>query len=148
MLKSISYFVIMIFFVPFPVHSQDADQKVKYPENNLPIELVEAILHHPTVSKYLHYDIPERQPLKLLVNQHISSDLQIFYRSDQVKLTDNKEKIADLLEIRFSDIKCSNDEILVDFSFLSNIEGLGISGRAEKTENGDWKIKILKVVFI
>lgn len=146
--NKLNFFFLIIFFVPSLIFSQEVDPKVNCLNNSYSKELVESILHHPTVSKYLHYDIKARQPLKLLINQHIDPDLQIFYKANQVILTENKEKFADLLEIRFRDIKCLNDITMVSFSFLSKIEGLGISGKAVKTENGDWRIEILQVVFI
>ena len=146
--NKLNFFLLIMFSVPSLIFSQEADRKTDYFDNSLSQELIEAIFCHPTVSKYLHYDIPTRRPLKLLINKNTDPDLKIFYKSDQVILTENKEKFDDLLEIQFDDIKCLNDKTLVDFSFISKIEGLGIMGKAVKTENKSWKIEIIKVVFI
>lgn len=108
--------------------------------------IIESILENKTVNKYLHTDMRSRIPLKILCNEYIKKDYQIFLNRKRVIIT-NDQTIKDLLIIRFEKIKCRDNKIQLFFTFRSDIEGVGIYGEIKSIDN-EWYIEILKEILI
>ena len=85
--------------------------------------MIEAILMHENVKKYLHLEKENRTPIKLKASKIVTKDLNIILNKQSVLVTDDIA-LKDLIVLRFEEIKC--EEKKVSFSIFLKMENAHI----------------------
>jgi len=109
------------------------------------IKILNSILSHQDVYKFLHINLPERMPIKILSNDYFNDSLTFEYKQEKVLFVKNYEKYNDALSIELSEINCSNN--IVKFGFFSKIEGADILGIVKKNNQEQWITSITQVGY-
>ena len=104
-------------------------------------EAIQLILDVPDFQMWLHGEIQERVPLKLLINDFIKIEYDLYKFGEQVRIIDSatikSEQINDAIRIRLLD----TEKDTVRFSLYHQIEGATMEGRLYRRSN-QWNIII------
>lgn len=111
------------------------------PTNHGHQEAIQLILDEPRLQKWLHCELPERLPIKLLSNKFVKEEYQLFKFGMEVQILDSEliksENIQDVIVIDVLETK--NDTM--SFRLFHQIEGALILGRLTKGSK-DWQLLI------
>lgn len=111
--------------------------------DNDKILLLIEILNNSDVNKFLHLNLIERMPIKVISNEYFNNKVDYIFNKEKVLFVSDYEKYPDALVIEYSKIDCANSKI--DFGFFSKIEGTDILGKIRKTKEGKWEVLISQV---
>lgn len=105
--------------------------------------ILTAILRTETFQEFLHPELEERLPVRLVKSDFITDDLQILSNAQKVGFRDSLGlPKASVHRITIKNVDCENKTL--EYSIFYPIEGVIIGGYVEK-KNGEWTANVSHV---
>ncbi|MBC2839730.1 hypothetical protein [Robiginitalea sp. SC105] len=105
-------------------------------------EIVQLILNAPILQQWLHGEVPERLPLKILKSSFINDSLTVYKFGYTVRIVDSttiaREEIKDAIILKINRL----EKDTLNFSIYHQIEGAHVWGRVIPSKQG-WMLEVV-----